>query len=84
MDRTDGLIATDHIQVELTVRLGRTMLTVGQLSALGADDVLALDHEVADGVDLCVGDRVIARGQLITEGPDDRLCVRITGAADSA
>jgi len=84
MDRTDVLVATDHIQVELTVRLGRTSLTVAQLSALEADDVLALDHEVSDGVELCVGERVIAYGQLITEGPDERLCVRITGAADAA
>lgn len=83
MDRIDGLVATDHIQVELTVRLGRTLLTIAELSALGPDDILPLDQEIGDGVELCVGDRVVARGQLVTEGPDERICVRITGAADA-
>lgn len=84
MDRIDALVATDHILVELTVRLGRTSLSVAELSALGPDDVLPLDQDVGDGVDLCVGDRVVARGQLVMEGPDERLCVRITGPADAA
>lgn len=84
MDRIDALVATDHIQVELTVRLGRALLTVAELSALSPDDILPLDQEVGDGVEICVGDRVIARGQLVAEGPEERLCVRITGAAEPA
>lgn len=84
MDRIDGLVATDHIQVELTVRLGRALMTVAELSALGPDDVLRLDGEIGDGVEICVGDRVVARGQLEAEGPDERLCVRIIGGADPA
>lgn len=84
MDRIDGLVATDHIQVELTVRLGRALLTVAELSALRPEDILTLDQEIDDGVELCVGERVVARGQLVVEGPDERLCVRVTGAADPA
>lgn len=80
MDRPAGLVATDHIALELTVRLGRTTMTVAALSALGPDDILTLDQEVSDGVELCVGDRVIARGVLTTDGPEERLCVRIIGA----
>lgn len=77
MDRSTGFIATDHITVELTVRLGRTTMTVAQLSALGPDDILTLDQEVSDGVELCVGDRVIARGVLTTDGADERLFIRV-------
>lgn len=77
MNQTAGLVATDRINVEITICLGRKTLTVSELSALKADDILTLDQEVTDGVELCVGDKVIARGILATEGPDERLCVRI-------
>lgn len=77
MSTAIGLVATDHINVEITISLGRKTLTVAELSALQADDILTLDKEVTDGVELCVGDKVIARGILTTEGPEGRLCVRI-------
>lgn len=85
MDDLQRLIQTDDIQVEVTIRLGRTRQTVAQLSSLRTDDVLTLDQAISDGVEICVGDRVIARGELTGDGsPEDRLCVRIIGAADSA
>ena len=39
MDALNHLIDTDAIQVEVTVRLGRTRQTVAQLSALRPDDM---------------------------------------------
>lgn len=85
MDDLTQLIDTNEIQVEVTIRIGRTRLTVSQLSTLRSNDVLTLDQSIADGVEICVGDRVIARGELTSdEGPDDRLCIRIIGAAESA
>jgi len=81
MDALMHLIDTDNIQVEVTIRLGRTRQTVAQLSALRADDVLVLDQAIEDGVEICVGDKVIARGELTSDGTaEDRLCVRILGA----
>lgn len=85
MDNLGHLIDTDHIAVEVTIRLGRTRRTVAQLSALRADDVLILDQAVGDGVEICVGDKVIARGELTGDGTaEDRLCVRILGPAEGA
>ena len=85
MDELKHLIDTSHIQVEVTIRLGRTRQTVAQLSGMRADDVLVLDQSIADGVEICIGDKVIARGELTGDGtPEDRLCVRITGAAGVA
>lgn len=84
MDRSASFIATDHITVELTVRLGRATMTVAELSALGPDDILPLDQEVSDGVELCVGDRVIARGVLTTDGADERLFVRVVDTEAAA
>lgn len=79
------LIQTDDIQVEVTVRLGRTRQTVAQLASLRSDDILTLDQAISDGVEICVGDKVIARGELTGDGsPEDRLCVRIIGATQAA
>lgn len=85
MDDLASLIATDQIQVEITIRLGGTQLTVAELSRLRPDDVLSLDQDMSDGVDICVGDKVIAKGELTTgEGTDSRLCVRILGPASTS
>lgn len=78
MDALSQLINTDGILVEVTIRLGRTHQTVAQLSALRADDILPLDQGIDEGVEICVGDKVIARGELTSDGSaEDRLCVRI-------
>ncbi|MDP5308576.1 FliM/FliN family flagellar motor C-terminal domain-containing protein [Paracoccus spongiarum] len=85
MDALKHLIDTDNIQVEVTIRLGRTRQTVAQLSGLRADDILVLDQGIGDGVEICVGDKVIAHGELTGDGsPEDRLCVRIVGATEVA
>lgn len=84
MDDLRHLIQTDDIQVEVTIRLGRTRQTVAQLAALRPEDVLTLDQAISDGVEICIGDRVIARGELTGDGsPEDRLCVRVIGSADA-
>lgn len=81
MDALKALIDTDGIQVEVTIRLGRTRRTISELAAMRPDEVLILDQPVEDGVELCVGDKVIARGELTAdESGEDRLCVRIIGA----
>lgn len=85
MDDLSQLIDTKDIQVEVTVRIGCTRLTVAQLSALRGDDILTLDQSITDGVEICVGDKVIACGELTGDGtPEDRLCIRIIGAAQPA
>ncbi|TBN42699.1 FliM/FliN family flagellar motor switch protein [Paracoccus subflavus] len=85
MDELSHLIDTDAIQIEVTVRLGRTRQTVAQLSALRPDDILLLDQNIDEGVEICVGDKVIARGELTADGTaEDRLCVRILPAPGAA
>lgn len=81
MDVEPGLIPTHHIQVEISIRLGRTRLSVAELARLKPDDVLPLDQDALDGVEICIGDRVVARGELLEEGDDGRLSVRIVGPA---
>ena len=82
MDEIAGLISTDHIQVEITIRLGRIRLSVAELGALRPDDVLPLDHDIGEGVDICIGDKVVARGELVDDGSGEgRLAVRVLGHA---
>lgn len=81
MDALSTLINTDSIEVEVTIRLGRTRQTVAQLNMMKPEDVLVLDQPIADGVEICVGEKVIARGELTHDASgEDRLCVRILGA----
>lgn len=83
MDALKHLIDTDNIQLEVTIRLGRTRMSVAQLAALQAEDIVTLDQTIDEGVEICVGDKVVARGELTGDGsPEDRLCVRISGASE--
>lgn len=82
MNDQASLIATDHIQVEVTIRLGGTKMSVAEIARLRPDDIVTLNQSMTEGVELCIGDKVIARGELTAvEGEDDRLSVRILGAA---
>ncbi len=74
-------VLTDNIPVEISVRIGRRRLTVAELSGLKENDVLPLDQAVDDMVDICVGDHVIAHGELVADEEDEgRLMLRITRA----
>lgn len=64
------------IPIELTVELGRTRLTVRELAALGRDDVIELDRSASQPLDILVGGKVFARGELVVV--DDRVALRVT------
>jgi flagellar motor switch protein FliN/FliY len=85
-DSKDGLETNPFAQlpVEITVSVGRARPVVRELLRLGPDAVLVLDRRVDDPVDLYVGDRLIARGELVEvddEAPG-QLAVRLTEVAD--
>ncbi len=64
------------IPVELVVELGRSHLTVKELSELGKDEVVELDRPADKPLDVVVGGRVFARGEVVMVG--ERLALRIT------
>ena len=53
------------IELEATLRFGSRDLPLKDVLDLGAGDVLELDRQVADPVDLVVGDKIIARGEVV-------------------
>ena len=69
-----------HVPVEVVVAVGRARPRVRDLLAVGPGGVLPLDRRVDDPVELFVGDRLIARGELVeAEGSTNgELAVRLT------
>lgn len=73
------------VPIEITISVGRARPLIRELLRLGENSVLTLDRRVDDPVDLYIGDRLIARGQLEeVEGGDmpGQLAVRLTEVSD--
>ncbi|CAN5673319.1 hypothetical protein BH23PSE1_BH23PSE1_13040 [soil metagenome] len=72
------------VPIEVTISVGRARPLVSELVELRRDSVLTLDSKIDDPVELYIGDRLIARGELqeIEDG-SGRLGVRLTEVADS-
>lgn len=72
------------VPVEITIAVGRARPTIRDLLNLTHSAVLPLDRKVDDPVELFVGGRLIARGELEEmEGePEGQLAVRLTEVID--
>jgi flagellar motor switch protein FliN len=53
------------IELEATLRFGCRELPLNEILNLGPGDVVELDRQVADPVDLVVGDKIVARGEVV-------------------
>ena len=73
-----------QVPIEIIISVGRARPPVRDLLRLGRDAVLPLDRRVDDPVELYVGDRLIARGELTElEGENaGQLAVRLTEVAN--
>lgn len=73
-----------QVPVEITISVGKARPLVRDLLKLQADSVLPLDRRIEDPVELYVGDKLIARGELEEMEGDQagQLCVRLTEVAD--
>lgn len=83
MDDNNAHSPFSRIPVEVSVSVGRARPTVSQLLAFEQDSVIELDRSVNDPVELYVGDRLIARGELQELDGDQagQLAVRLTEVA---
>ncbi|UWQ79354.1 FliM/FliN family flagellar motor C-terminal domain-containing protein [Leisingera sp. S132] len=72
------------VPVEVLVSVGKARPLIRDLVSLGENAILTLDKRVEDPVDLYVGDRLVARGQLEELEGDQagQLAVRLTEIAD--
>lgn len=73
-----------QVPVEIRISVGTARPLVGDLLQLKRDSVLPLEQKIDDPVELYVGDRLIARGELQEmEGENaGRLAVRLTEVAE--
>jgi flagellar motor switch protein FliN len=60
-----GLDLLLDIEVDASLRFGSRELAIHELLATGPGDVLELDRTVNDPVDLVVGDKIVARGEVV-------------------
>jgi flagellar motor switch protein FliN/FliY len=73
-----------QVPIEVTISVGKARPMVKDLLRLSRDSVLPLDRRVDDPVELYVGDRLIARGELqeLDGEGSGQLAVRLTEVAN--
>lgn len=72
----------DSIEVSLSVMVGQSRTTLGNLLRLKEADILTIDRKVDHPVDIVVNGNVVARGELVVV--DDAFGVRVTQVAPAA
>jgi len=71
-----GLSMLFDLNMEVSIVLGRTTMTVQEILGLGRGSVIQLDRSVGEPVDVYIGDRRFAEGEVVVLG--EQFGVRIT------
>jgi len=71
-----GMDALLDVPVRVTVQIGRSRLTLGELVRLGPGSLIPLDREAHEPADILINGKVVARGEVVTI--DNAYGVRIT------
>lgn len=75
-DAEVDLTRLGEIPMELSVEIGRTHMTVGEVLALHIGAIIALDRTAGESADLLVNGTQIARGEVVVV--EERFGLRIT------
>ena len=62
---TPGMELLLDVELEVSLRFGSREMPLGEILELGPGDVVQLDRHVADPVDLIVGDKIVAQGEVV-------------------
>lgn len=60
-----GLDLLLDVELEAALRFGCCEMPLGEILELGPGDVVELDRHISDPVDLIVGDKIVARGEVV-------------------
>jgi flagellar motor switch protein FliN len=74
-----GLGLLCDVELDATLQFGSREMSLREVLELGPGDVIELDRHVTDPVDLVVGDRIVARGEVVVAGGN--FALRITEVA---
>ncbi|WP_348261394.1 FliM/FliN family flagellar motor switch protein [Telmatobacter sp. DSM 110680] len=64
-EASSGVELLLDVELEAALRFGCRELPLGEILELGPGDVVELDRHVTDPVDLIVGDKIVARGEVV-------------------
>lgn len=81
---TNGFNPFTKVPIEITVSVGKARPLVKDLLQLGQNSVLELDRSIDEAVELFVGEKLIARGELqeLDGEKEGQLAVRLTEVID--
>ena len=84
IDISKSRAALRGVPIEMRICVGRANPTLAELLELDRDAVLSLDTGIDDAVEIMIGDRVVAVGELIEheDGQPGQLAVRLTEIVD--
>jgi flagellar motor switch protein FliN len=77
--RESNLDLLMDIELEVTLRFGQREMSLGEILNLSAGSVIELEQQVQDPVELLVGGRVVAWGEVVTV--EGNYGLRVTGLA---
>ena len=81
-DATETLASSSfgQVPVEITISVGRARPSIRELLTVGEDAVFPLDRTLDDPVELYIGEKLIARGELeeLDQKGEGHLGVRLT------
>ena len=61
----DAIDLLSDIELDATLQFGSREMTLEEILELGPGAVVELNREVSEPVDLVVGDRIVARGEVV-------------------
>jgi flagellar motor switch protein FliN/FliY len=73
---TDEVNFLGDIPVDVVIELGRRRMVLKEIASLDVDDIVELDQPMDRPLDLVVGGKVLARGELVMVG--ERVALRVT------
>ncbi|AXC09510.1 Flagellar motor switch protein FliN [Acidisarcina polymorpha] len=64
-DEMPGIDLLRDVELEASLRFGSREMALSDLLALGPGDVIQLNRAISDAVDLIIGDKIVARGEVV-------------------
>jgi flagellar motor switch protein FliN/FliY len=65
MTGTEPIDILGDIELSATLQFGSRELPLREVLELGPGDVVELDRHISEPVDLVIGDRIVARGEVV-------------------
>jgi flagellar motor switch protein FliN/FliY len=77
---SDKLRALENIEVEMSVEVGRTEISISELLRLNEGSVVELDRLAGEPLDILVNGTLIAKGEIVMVG--ERFGIRFSDIVD--